>query len=186
MGHRGTFDQSFSLRERAAAPATRPLGGRSMSKRVVIAVLAVVVATVLGFVALLAGTLWMVGQDHAKFIENARKSDPRIANMYELYPEAEARFTNGNRAGRRGAFAPIVQTFTLRANVGGKYVLSLYRGIGPDGTTIVEGAYGLQLPTGRTADLTEVEFDALLGAKGDLSGLNPEIWNRPPLPSKHL
>jgi hypothetical protein len=149
-------------------------------------VLAVAVMAVLTFVVLLAGTLGMVGRDHARFIENARKSDTRVAKMYELYPQSEARFNDGNRYGHRGAFAPITQTFTLCAKMGSGYELNLYRGIGPDGTTIVEGAYSVQSSTGQMADLTEVEFDALLDANGDLSVLNAEIWRRQPLPTKHL
>jgi hypothetical protein len=157
-----------------------------VNKRLFIAVSAVIAAVVLTFVVLLAGVLLMVGRGQAKFLENVRQRDPRIAKMYKLYPEAEARFNNGNRAGRRGAFAPIVQTFTLRAKMENGYTLSLYRGIGPDGTTIVEGAYGVQSPTGQAADLTEAEFDALLDANGDLGVLNPAVWQRPRLPTKHL
>jgi hypothetical protein len=157
-----------------------------MSKRVIIAIAAAFVLGIVAFVLLLAGALWMFGRGNQSFIENARKSDPRIAKLYELYPAAEARFNDGNRAGRRGAFAPIARTFTLSARLERGHTLSLYRGIGPDGVTIVEGAYGLQSPTGQLIDLTEEEFDALLDANGNLGVLKAEIWKRPRLPTKNL
>lgn len=157
-----------------------------MSKRVIIAVSAFLGVIVLAFALLLAVALMTVGHGKEKILENAQRSDPRIARMYELYPGAEAQFNDGNRAGRRGAFAPIVQTLTLSAKLDNGYELKLYRGIGPDGVSIVEGAYSIRAPMGRMADLTEEEFDALLDAKGDVEKLNPEVWKRPPLPTKHL
>jgi hypothetical protein len=157
-----------------------------MSKRVILAFSAFLGMIVLAFVVLLAVAFMTIERGKETILENARRSDPRIARMYELYPGAEAHFNNGNRAGRRGAFAPIVQTLTLSARLDNGYELKLYRGIGPDGNTIVEGAYGIRSPTGQMADLTEREFDALLDAKGDVKTLNPEIWKRPPLPTKNL
>jgi hypothetical protein len=157
-----------------------------MSKRVIIAVSGFLGMIMLAFVALLAVAIMTVGRGEEKILDNARRNDPRIARMYKLYPGAEAQFNNGNRAGRRGAFAPIRQTLTLSAKLDNGYELNLYRGIGPDGVTIVEGAYSIRRP-GQMADLTEGEFDALLDAKGDLKKLTPEIWKRPPLlPTKHL
>jgi hypothetical protein len=157
-----------------------------MSKRDIIAVSALLGVIVLAFVVLQALAIMTVGQGKEQLLENARRSDPRIAKMYELYPGTKAEFNEGNRAGRRGAFAPIVQTLTLSAKLDNGYELKLYRGIGPDGAKFVEGAYAIRRPTGQTADLTEGEFDALLDAKGEVSKLNPEIWTRRPLPTKHL
>jgi hypothetical protein len=157
-----------------------------MSKRTVIAIAAAFGVGILAFIVLLAVFLSRVRRRQEAFVEKARNDDPRVARMYELYPHAEARFNDGNRAGRRGAFAPIVQTFTLSAKLEGGYELNLYRGIGPDGISIAEGAYGITAPAGRTADLTDAEFDALLEAKGDLGVLTPKIWNRPRLPTKNL
>ena len=81
--------------------------------------------------------------------------------------------------------APIVQTLTLSARLPNGYVLKLYRGIGVNGA-IGEGAYGIQMPTGQEADLTEDEFDRLLEAHGDIGVLKQEIWTRAPLPTKNL
>jgi hypothetical protein len=157
-----------------------------MSKRLLIAFSAFLGVIMLAFVVLLAVAFMTVGHGQERVLDNARTSDPRIARMYELYPGTEAKFNDGNRAGRRGAFAPIVQTLTLSVKLENGYELKLYRGIGPDGVTLVEGAYSIRSPTGRMADLTEGEFDALLDAKGDVEKLNPEVWKRPRLPTKHL
>jgi len=158
-------------------------------QRVRIAVAGFVGLAVLTAVALLTAAHWIVGQDQAEFLEAARQNDARIARMYELYPDTKAGYNDGNRSGRRGAFAPIVQTLTLSAELPNGYVLKLYRGIGPD-RAIVEGAYGLQWHSAPKnaprADLTEEEFDALLEAKGDVGILPPGFWGRAPLPAKNL
>jgi hypothetical protein len=136
-----------------------------------------------------------VSEEQLDIIAHLRKNDLRVAKMYELFPRAEARFNKGNRAGRRGAFAPIEQTFALSAKLPGDYTLKLYRGMATQwfgGTrlvplgTVKEAAYGLLSPKGQLADLTVDEFDALLGAKGDVNVLKKDIWTRQPLPSVNL
>ena len=163
-----------------------------MRKHLLIAGMAVVLVVVLSCAGIVWRMNWMRGIDQVTFVAAARSSDPRVIKMFELDPEAEYRFNDGNRTGRRGAFAPIAQTFTLSAKVKEGYVLKLYCGIAPriaspDGITVVEKAYAVESPTkGREADLTEEEFDAILDAKGDVEVVKPEIWTRLRLRTKNL
>jgi hypothetical protein len=164
-----------------------------MAKRSLI--VALIVLVIMAGLAIWFLFLPRLSPEQLNIVEHLRASDPRVAKMYELFPKAEARFNNGNRAGRRGAFAPIEQTFTLSAKLPKEYTLKLYRGMATQkfgGTrlvplgTVKEGAYGLLSPKGQLADLTQEEFDALLGAKGDVSILKKEIWTRKPLQSVNL
>src|SRR5690242_11863414 len=69
--------------------------------------------------------------DEKKFLATAQAGDAQVKKMYELDPTAEHRFNEGNRTGRRGAFAAIAATFTLTAKAKNGAVLKVYRGIAP-------------------------------------------------------
>ncbi len=160
----------------------------------IVATISVLTVLLLLIVACGGPILWWQrqrGVDEDKFIATVRETEPRVARVYELFPDANASFNEGNRSGNRSAFAPIAETYTLTAKNGNGGQLILYCGIAPrtaggGGIAVVDRAYRVQSPNGTVADVTEQEFDTVLDAKGDLGVLKPEIWTRPPLQPRYL